>query len=90
MRMPDLKEYDGLPDSTRLYPLDIMEIFNYKRSTSRQLPERIKAGLIPQPSKKGEIGLKGTKSQTKYLWLLGDLRKLRKELIEASNNATTR
>jgi len=90
MRIPDLELYKGMPDSTIIYSADMFEIFGYKLNRNSSVTYFIRNGSFPSPSKINFMKLKGCKANTKYVWSLGDLRKLQKELIEASNNATTR
>lgn len=68
---------NGLPDHSKLYSEDILEFYGLKstRATAPNVHREIRSGRIPKPL---DLGVKGY--SRKNYWLLGDMRKLKKEM----------
>ena len=92
MKIPKIPSWcKGLPDSTILFSCDILEFFKEHGDTSSSsVAHYISQGLIPNPlpvdfSSTPESPLrrkqKNKKSTRKKQWLLGDIRKLRKDML---------
>ena len=68
---------NGLPNHLKLYSEDIMEFYGLKstRGNIANLYREIKTGRIPEP-----LQLTIKYGSRKNYWLLGDMRKLKKEM----------
>ena len=86
MRIPILPVWTkGLPDSTLIFSCDILEFFEYRPDShgykSVGVSDHLKNGRLPQP-KKNDCTLERAKKGSKIHWLLGDLRELRRVMLE--------
>lgn len=68
---------NGLPNHLKLYSEDVMEFYGLKstRGNIANLYREIKSGRIPEPL---QLTIKA--GSRKNYWLLGDMRKLKKEM----------
>ena len=83
MKIPIIPDWcDGLPATTRITSREIIEFFGLSSITcvSKELTD----GRLPEPiySKRGSVGR--ANKRNKY-WLLGNLRKLRKDMLNENN-----
>ena len=83
MRVPIIPSWcKGLPNTTRLTTADILEFFEYPDSpcNSANANKYLSKGYLPEPvrSKRGSVG--AMNKRDKY-WLLGDIRKLRVDML---------
>ena len=83
MRIPIIPtHYNGLPNSTIIFSNDILEFFGYiHKHGAGNVDSYMKEGYLPAPceTKLKQIGR--VKNRNKH-WLLGDLRKLRKDMLD--------
>ena len=82
MRIPVIPSWcKSLPDTTILYSCDILEFFQYSHNI-RKVGCFILGGLLPEPMAINDNRkLNGRKRATKNYWLLGDIRQLRKDML---------
>ena len=86
MRIPIIPDWcKGLPDSTILYSADVVDIFGYTPKVMSNVTSYIRRDLIPEPSGI-RPSIKGRRRATKHVWLLGDIRKLRQEMLKNKDN----
>ena len=85
MNIPTIPDWcNGLPGTTRITSAEILEFFGY-RGKSSNVGVYLSRGSIPEPiiSKDGSVGRMNRRN--KY-WLLGDIRKLRLEMLNEHTN----
>lgn len=79
VRLPEWT--NSLPDHTNLTALDLLQFFDYKRTSC--VSHAALKGLIPPPTFRKNRSSGSNIFKPKLFWKLGDLRKLYKEQQEA-------
>ncbi len=80
MKIPVIPDaFDGLPNSTKLYTREVLNMFGYSRNYT--ISVAVESGSIPQPKQLNESGNNFFGGRMHY-WTLGSIRRLRIKMLE--------